>query len=403
MSQAHKAALVLFAMALLLRLAGAGLLGGGAPFGPDGTGAEAAVHLGGHLYPLHIEGIRLAGSALGLSLFCGAATCPLLWLFGRRRGLGGAGGWWAAFLPLAVLSSVLSAGDAPALFLVVLGACMATGAPVMAVVGGAVAVASLAVKPIALPALVLLAFSPWAVLGAAVGLGVWGLGFLAPLLDPKPDGGLLGTWWLSSGGAPPDGWLGWIGGGVAELATVELWALAPILVLAPLLCRGQRLLATLPLVAGLAVAAGFGSQLEPRYLGAAVVAALPFLGQALGARVAPAMLWPTLALLTQLSVHRAQQDPEAQVLRVAQVPFPVDTRALFDQCSTVGATALRAEAFRLAESLPEGAVIQVTPRLHGREGELVWPLRVLRPDVRVELGSSDGRPRPQPGGGAQRR
>ena len=62
-----------------LRVLAAYLLGEGAPFGPDGTGAEAAVHLGGHLYPAHIELIRIAGSARTLSLVLGTATIPLLW------------------------------------------------------------------------------------------------------------------------------------------------------------------------------------------------------------------------------------------------------------------------------------------------------------------------------------
>jgi hypothetical protein len=39
----------------------------------------------------------------------------------------------------------------------------------------------------------------------------------------------------------------------------------------------------------------------------------------------------------------------------------------------------------LARTLPEGATHRVERRSHGREGELVWPLRVLRPDIQIEI------------------
>ena len=46
-------------LALSARLVGAWLLGEGAPFGPDGTGLEAAVVLGGHRYPAHVAAVGL--------------------------------------------------------------------------------------------------------------------------------------------------------------------------------------------------------------------------------------------------------------------------------------------------------------------------------------------------------
>ena len=85
--------------ALGLRLGGSWILGDGAPFGPDGTGAEASVHLGGYLYPLHIALIGLVGDGRTLSIACGTATVLLLWVYARRLGLGSTAGWLAAALP----------------------------------------------------------------------------------------------------------------------------------------------------------------------------------------------------------------------------------------------------------------------------------------------------------------
>ena len=79
--------------ALCVRMLGAWVLGEGAVFGPDGTGAEAAVVLGGHPYPLHILLLEISGGdARALSMGSSSLTCGLLWLWGRRMGLGGAGG-----------------------------------------------------------------------------------------------------------------------------------------------------------------------------------------------------------------------------------------------------------------------------------------------------------------------
>jgi hypothetical protein len=46
---------------------------------------------------------------------------------------------------------------------------------------------------------------------------------------------------------------------------------------------------------------------------------------------------------------------------------------------------MREEAARMAAELPTGATVRVPRRAHGREGELIWPLRVARPDVRVVI------------------
>ena len=44
---------------------------------------------------------------------------------------------------------------------------------------------------------------------------------------------------------------------------------------------------------------------------------------------------------------------------------------------------MRQEAFRLAQELQPGQSHSIERRLHGREGELIWPLKVLRPDIEV--------------------
>ncbi|MCB9780832.1 MAG: hypothetical protein H6742_19850 [Alphaproteobacteria bacterium] len=385
-------ALALCATSLLLRVAAAWALGQGAPFGPDGTGVEASVHLPGHPYPLHVAMVAALGSARTVSVLAGALTSPLLWLWGRRVGLGGVGGWLHAALPVAVLTGALSAGDAPAAFVVTAGLALSTAPrrPVQAL-GGVLAVAALAVKPIALPLLVLLVVRPWALLGAVLALPL-AARWLTPLLQPIAGGGLLGSWWLGSQGAPPavDALPGWLATGVHALGAAELWALAPLLVLAVAaaardLPRGLRLAAAGPLVAGLAVACLMGDRVEPRYLGGAVIAALPFVGALVRWRSAALLLLPlSVALVTQLGAERARRDAGAVVPALPVLPWPaVGAGELFAQCSTDDATVLRQTAARLAETLPPGAEIQVVRRRDGREGELSWPLQVARPDVVV--------------------
>jgi len=390
---------VLIGVALAVRALAAALLGGGAPFGPDGTGAEAAVVLGGHLYPLHPALIGLFGSARALSVVSSALTAGLLGLYGRRLGLGAAGGWIAAFFPLMVYTGALSAGDAPALLFVVAGATLSTaGRTVGPLLGGALAMASVMVKPVALPALVLLLPRPRALLGALAAAPLCA-GWLAPLLQPKPQGGLLGSWWVSHGGVPPGGvygWARWLRGGVDALLGAPGWTLWPVGGLATVAAMAPRLRSGVDAglrarVAGFAlmpaiilVAAMFGDRLEPRYLTAALAAALPWLGAAWPRGLEGLMLWPTAALVTQVAAYRAEADPEAGVPVVEVVPWPeVDARALFDESSTDGASTLRAQALKLAETLPFGDTVTVERRPHGREGELVWPLLALRPDLHV--------------------
>ena len=382
----------------VLRLLAAHLLGEGAPFGPDGTGAEAAVHLGGHLYPAHIELIRIASSARTLSLVLGTATVPLLWLLGHRCRLSGAGAWFAAALPLAVYTSALSAGDAPALFVVVLGAVIATHGRVGAVAGGVLAMSAVAVKPIVIPAMLLLLLRPLSLLGAAATLP-FTAAYLRPMWAPRPGGGLLASWWPELGGASPEtpaeitqllirglehalGQGVWVGTWLVGAAVVV--AMFPQRRGAPDVGAGRRLAAVPFLLAALIIAGAFGSQLSPRYFAPVVVPALLWIGIAVPRVLSIVLVIPTLALLTQLADYRHQMDPDALIPRLTPLTVPaVDSRLLFDESSTEGATRMRNKAAQLAVELPQGATYEIRRRPHGREGELVWPLRVARPDVRI--------------------
>lgn len=393
---------LLAVVALTLRVTGAWILGDGAPFGPDGTGAEAAVHLGGHLYPLHIALIGLVGDGRTVSVVAGALTCLLLWVYARRLGLGPTAGWLAATLPLAVYPSCLTAGDAPALLVVVAGATLATCGRGAAVLGGALAAATVAVKPVALPALVLLAARPLSLVGLLLATPA-ALGWLKPLVDPKVDGGLLGTWWQGNGGAPPAS-ASEVGAmaaaGAQALVEAPLWAMVPLALVAGVGAawpwfarrldadpdRAGRAAGAIAILGVVAVAALFGERLAPRYLAASVIALLPWAGAALPRWAAALLLVPTFAVLTQVADYRRTADPTADVPAVPVVPLPpVATGPLFDEASTEDATAMRARAYELAETLPPDATITLERRPHGREGETAWPLRVLRPDVRIEV------------------
>jgi hypothetical protein len=200
--------------AAAIRWISAWMLGEGAAFGPDGTGAEAAVHLGGHIYPSHIFLIGIFGSAQTLSLVLGSLSVLLMWSYGRTVGLGEGGAWLMATMPMAVYPSVIAAGDAPALFFVLLGATIAVHCPREGakawwqVAGGLLALSSVTIKPIALPALVLLMPRPRAAIGALL-LAPAFRHWMQPLLEPKQGSGLLGSWWRGSEGAPrPTGWSG---------------------------------------------------------------------------------------------------------------------------------------------------------------------------------------------------
>ena len=384
--------------ALFLRVGAAWGLGEGAPFGPDGTGAEAAVVLGNHLYPLHIEAIRVVGDARTLSVLTGTITIPLLYVLGHRSRLTGAGVWFAAALPIAIYTSALSAGDAPALFVVVLGAVIASFGRWGALLGGAVAMLSVAVKPIAAPALGLLLLHPLSLVGALGTLPVTA-GWLQPLWGPRDRAGLLGSWWPELGNSlpttPPD--VGFIlSNGVGHLGEQGLWVGAWLAVVAavgacfpppkgaPDVGPATRA-AVLPLVFCLiGIAGAFGDRVSPRYFAAVLVPVTLWAGLLVPRPLAAILLIPSMALVSQVGLYRAQMDRGAVVPPLPLLDTPaVDARLLFDEASTSDASRMRQEAARLAEELPQGATWKVSRRPHGREGELAWPLRVARPDIRI--------------------
>ncbi len=388
--------LMLAIFALMIRTLGAVILGQGAAFGPDGTGADAAVFLGGHPYPLHIVLLRFLGlRSVELSMLSGSLSCVMLWWWGQRVGLTGAGGWLAATMPLCVFPGVLSAGDAPAIAVAMAGILLSTAGKRWELLGGALAALCVAVKPIALPVLVLLAVRPVSLLGA---MGVLGLlrQFTRPLWSPMSQGGLLGTWWVASEGRPPDQWMQWIADGLGQLVDADPWGLVwvfPLVVLVGMFSKLNRSLRLTAIGVGamaLWTASLFGGRLELRYLGPAFLAAVPFLAAVLSSpmsrRIAVGLaLWPTFALLTQVAEVRAELDAEASVPELPVLRWPlVDARPIFDACSTEDATHLRNMAFQLAAVAPEGSTVITDARPDGREGELFWPLLVLRPDLKVQ-------------------
>jgi hypothetical protein len=352
--------------------------------------------LGGHPYPMHIVLLRFfEADTLGLSMASSTLSCVLLWWWGQRVGLGGGGGWLAATMPLAVLPGVLSAGDAPAIAVALAGVLLSTAGRRWALLGGALAAACVTVKPIALPCLVLLLARPNSIVGV---LGMLALlrGFIRPLWAPMPDGGLLGTWWVSSAGQPPVAWGSWLLDGLSQLVAAEswgiVWALPVSALVAGFLLKETRLrlAGVAPLVAACGVACMFGGRIEIRYLSGALMVCLPFVGLLFRSRlmlsvVVMGLLWPTAALLTQVASVRASLDAEAQIPVVPLISWPqVDARPIFDSCSAEGATHLRNMALQLAAVAPEGSTIITDALPDGREGELFWPLRVLRPDLKFQ-------------------
>jgi hypothetical protein len=240
---------------------------------------------------------------------------------------------------------------------------------------------------------------PFALIGAVLATPL-AAGWLKPIWAPLEQGGLLGTWWLSTGGGPPQSPGAvryWVQGGFEALIGAPAWAGSWLLLLGvigaiwprngdspSLITRGA---VVAPLCATWAIGAAFGPHLlSPRYLEAGLIAVLPWVGAMLPRGLETLLLWPTAALVTQLAVYRSQADPQVQVPEVPAIEIPaVDARQIFDECSVEDATAMRMRAYELAEELPQGETLTVERLPHGREGELLWPLKVLRPDVRIEL------------------
>ena len=75
----------LMLLAMVIRVVCSFLIGAGT-FGPDGTGAEAAVQLGGHPNPILPLLIGFFGGGRGLSVFSGAVTAVACAKLGQRLG-----------------------------------------------------------------------------------------------------------------------------------------------------------------------------------------------------------------------------------------------------------------------------------------------------------------------------
>ena len=364
---------------------------GGEGLGPDAPGALAAVTLGGHPYPLHPLLIGLFGGAGRLSVVSGAVMASALASVAPRLGGSALGiGLAVACAPLLVEIGALSGGDAPALALAAVGWAAALGG--RRLVGGVLAGLSLGVKPTAL--------ALWPVVAVAGGLpGVLGLALgaapfaeaLRPLVAPRPSGGLLGSWWRSSGGAPPrlDQLGELVSQGLNALAGLPAWTLVgPTVVLAifgvcwPGEDRRRRVLALIVALAALiGVSLLLGDQLRARYLVAPVLALSALAGRF--AWVHGLGLALAAAALSQLGALRASE--EGVRTSSPLLPWPdTQAEARFVDYGLCGAEELRTMATTLAETSPVGGTVAVLRLRDGREGELVWPLLALRPDLRVE-------------------
>lgn len=376
-------------LAGLIRALGLAVVGGEG-LGPDAPGALAAARLGGHPYPLHPALIGLVGGAGRLSALSGAVMAMAMAAAAPRLGGSALGvGLAVACAPLLVEIGVLSGGDAPALAVAAVGWALALSG--RRLVGGALAGLSLGVKPtaIALWPLVAVAGGPLGVVGIALG-AVPFVDALDPLVAPRPGGGLLGSWWRSSGGAPPrpDQLGELISQGVGALLDLPgwtlLWPTVALAVLGASLPGEERRRRALSLAAALVALVGvsllLGEQLRARYLVAPALALVALSGRLAGLHALGLGL--AAAALSQLGAVRAVE--EGRVAPWA-APWP-DTRATtrFEDYGLCGANELRAMAAELAETTPSGATITVLRLRDGREGELVWPLLAARPDLRVE-------------------
>jgi len=391
--------------AMIIRVVCSFLVGAGS-FGPDGTGAEAAVELGNHPNVLHPFLIDVFGGGRGLSALGGAVTAVACGKMGER--LGGnllACGFMGACAPLLVIPSSMAGGDAPAIALASSGVALAWwGHPLK---GGVLAALSLGVKGIALPILILLPVSLIFVENkrrhaaqlaiAVLAVGIFFLSSLDPLLQPRPHSGILGSWWLATDGVPPtpgQWWsLGWVG--FKEISTMPTWTGHPVLGLLALWgcirAKNKALWWVLGLsgFALLCTAAPLGSQLRVRYLAPASIGITVLAGCAIGrAYWAPFLfLWPCLAFTSQLGALRSHEDGIGPRPRI---PFlqDIDVEPTFEEGGICGGNELRNMARALAKSLPKNTEVAAIRLRDGREMELFWRLKIRRRDLNlVHLGA----------------
>jgi hypothetical protein len=387
-------------LALFVRLICSVLIGTGV-FGPDGTGVEASVHLGGHpnvLFPWLVE---FFGGSRGLSAFGGAVTAVACGKLGER--LGGSllvCGFMGACAPLLVLPASMSGGDAPAIAMATTGVAMALWNRPLA--GGFLAGLSLGIKATALPLFLLLPAGLMYCdnkkrfvlrLGAGLILPIFLFAStLEPLLSPRPNSGILGSWWLGSQGhfPGPTDWVSLSGIAFKNLLTMPTWTGHPLLGLlafwACLRSPDKRLWMVLFLSAAalFLTAAPLGEVLKVRYLAAGTVGITVLAGVALSRwKWAPFLfVWPCLAFATQLGDLRSTEEgtsprPQLSWLR------PINVEPAFEDGAICGGKELRKIAKKLVKSLPENAEVAAIRLRDGRESELFWKLRVARPDLHL--------------------
>lgn len=426
-------------------------------FGPDAPGAAAAALTGPlrHPYPLHPALIRLFSVPVGdpvqgallLSLSAGLATVGAAWLLGRVMTSGRDGramGLMAAASPLLVHVSLLRGGDALAIALAWWGVALAwwgaraqastfepaRGARAAMVCGGLLWGLSAAAKPVGLPAgaFLVLAFGlgdrrcwPWLGAGLLAGGGL-ALPFLRPFLQPRPELGLLGSWW-HPGVPSPVALPGWaLAGafGVLRAAWNEPWVqLVPFAALAAAgaVVVGPRrpfrvALFAVACAAPTLLVAMLGSRLAPRYLAGSTLGWVLLSGMALTPRglrapglspggplraaLGPLPLSIVLTLLAMSALRhwqslgelRAREEGTARPRGVlADLTEDRLPEAQFRDSSVCGALELERLAATLATRAPRGGTVAALPLRDGRTWHLFGPLAAARPDLALrEIG-----------------
>ena len=376
-------------VALALRLLAMAWIGPG-PFGPDGPGALAAVDLGGHPYPLHPLLIGLVGGPRLLSVLAGTLSAVCAALLGRQLGILGPG-LAVACAPLMLYPSALAGGDAAALALASIALVLARRRPLVA---GLVFCLSLFVKPVTFPLILPLAvLNPLALLTALPALLS---SVLAPLVQPKPASGLLGSWWLASNGAVemPD-----LAHGLRLVWALPWWTAHLLLAAAAAVACGRAgrrwLLAAAAAASVLAVLTLVGDGARPRYIAAASFPVALLAGGALRRQpvLCLGLLWPALGVVSAVASLRASEEGLSQH---PVIPFPqVDASREYLDSGVCGASELRRAAEELSASLPRGAQVSVLRLRDGRDGEFRWPLLARRPDLDLRVVSATN---PDPAG-----
>jgi hypothetical protein len=292
----------------------------------------------------------------------------------------------------------MAGGDAPAIALAASGVALAWWQKPL--FGGLVAGLSLGVKAIAVPLWLLLPagliwstqkvrFALFLFLGLLPGLFFF-QDALAPLLRPRPNAGLLGSWWLATEGQFPGiaslpgmGWQAF-----KQLSFLPTWTGHPFLgALAIWACIRSKdkalwIILLLSMTAMFLTVMPMGESSRIRYLGPASVGITVLTGVALQDRKWAALLflWPSLAFVSELGQLRSQEEG---LNPRPTVPFlgHIDAEPSFEEGGICGGNELREMARQLAQKLPQNSEVAAIRLRDGREQELFWKLRELRPDL----------------------